>query len=56
MRQDLLPFVVRRSRRITRENSFRRQSGVHYLLYHDQDTFDFSQGHVTKNQPVAVPV
>ena len=24
-------------------------------MYHDQDTFDFSQGHVTKNQPMAVP-
>ena len=27
-----------------------------YLMYHDRDTFDFSQGHVTKNQPMAVPV
>ena len=26
------------------------------LMYHDRDTFDFSQGHVTKNQPMAVPV
>ena len=26
-------------------------SGVHCLMYHDRDTFDFSQGHVTKNQP-----
>ena len=25
-------------------------------MYHDQDTFDFSQGQVTKNQPMAVPV
>ena len=25
-------------------------------MYHDWDTFDFSQGHVTKNEPVAVPV
>ena len=24
-------------------------------IYHDRDTFDFIQGHVTKNQPVAVP-
>ena len=24
--------------------------------YHDRDTFDFSRGYVTKNQPVAVPV
>ena len=31
-------------------------SGVHCLMYHDRDTFDFSQGHVTKNQPMAVPV
>ena len=25
-------------------------------MYHDRDTFDFSQGHVTKNQPMAVSV
>ena len=25
-------------------------------MYHDWDIFDFSQGHVTKNQPRAVPV
>ena len=25
-------------------------------IYHDRDTFDFSQGHVNKNQPMAVPV
>ena len=25
-------------------------------MYHDRDTFDFSQGHITKNQPMAVPV
>ena len=25
-------------------------------MYPDQDTFDFSQGHVTKYQPLAVPV
>ena len=25
-------------------------------MYHDQDTFDFSQGHVSKNRPMAVPV
>ena len=31
-------------------------SGVHCFMYHDQDTFDFSQGHVTKNQPMAVPI
>ena len=31
-------------------------SGVHCLIYHDRDTFDLSQGHVTKNQPMAVPV
>ena len=24
-------------------------------MYHDRDTFDFSQGHETKNQPTAVP-
>ena len=24
-------------------------------MYHDQDTFDFNQGHMTKNQPMAVP-
>ena len=27
-----------------------------YIAYRDQDTFDFSQGHVTKNQPMTVPV
>ena len=27
-----------------------------YFAYWDWDTFDFSQGHVTKNQPMAVPV
>ena len=26
------------------------------LMYHDWNTFDFSQGHVTKNQPMTVPV
>ena len=26
------------------------------VMYHDRDTFDFSQGHVTKNQTMAVPV
>ena len=26
------------------------------VMYHDQETFDSSQGHVTKNQPMAVPV
>ena len=25
-------------------------------MYQDWDTVDFSQGHVTKNQPMAVPV
>ena len=25
-------------------------------MYHDRDTFDFSQGHLSKNQPMAVPV
>ena len=25
-------------------------------MYHDWDTFDFSQGHVTKNEPMAAPV
>ena len=25
-------------------------------MYQDRDTLDFSQGHVTKNQPKAVPV
>ena len=25
-------------------------------MYHDRDTFDFSQGHVTLNQPMEVPV
>ena len=25
-------------------------------IAHDRDTFDFSQGHVTENRPMAVPV
>ena len=25
-------------------------------VYHDRDTFDFGQGHVNKNKPMAVPV
>ena len=25
-------------------------------MYHDRENIDFSQGHVTKNQPMAVPV
>ena len=25
-------------------------------MYHDRDTFNFSQDLVTKNQPIAVPV
>ena len=28
----------------------------HVLLYYYRDTFEFRQGHVTKNQPMAVPV
>ena len=32
------------------------RAGYNCSLYHDRDTFDFSQGHVTKNQPMAVPV
>ena len=24
-------------------------------MYDDRDTFDYTQGHVTKNQPMAVP-
>ena len=33
-----------------------RPSGVHCLMYHDRDPLDFSQGHMTKNQPMAAPV
>ena len=29
---------------------------AHDQMYHDLDTFDLSQGHVTKNQPMEVPV
>ena len=35
------------------------EQGTIAQMYHDRDnrdTFDFSQGHVTKNQPMAVPV
>ena len=32
------------------------ERGTIAQMYHDRDTFDFSQGHVAKNQPMAVPV
>ena len=32
------------------------ERGTTAQMYHDRDTFDFSQGHVTKNQESAVPV
>ena len=32
------------------------ERGTIAQMYHDRDTFDFSQGHVTKNLPMAVPV
>ena len=32
------------------------RAGYNAPLYHDWDTFDFSQGHVIKNQPIVVPV
>ena len=32
------------------------ERGTIAQMYHDRDTFDFSQGHVTKNQPMAIPV
>ena len=32
------------------------ERGTIAQMYHDRDTFDFSQGHVTKNQPIAVPL
>ena len=41
------------------QSSRRRPENVSILsslMYYDRDTFDFSQGHVTKNQPMAVPV
>ena len=31
------------------------ERGTIAQMYLDQDTFDFSQAHVTKNQPMAVP-
>ena len=39
---------------ITCCNVYRRDTIA--KMYHDRGTFDFSQGHVTKNQPMAVPV
>ena len=33
-----------------------RAGYITVLMYHDRDTLDFRQGHVTKNQPMAVPV
>ena len=32
------------------------ERGTIAQMYHEQDTFDFSQGHVAKNQPIAVSV
>ena len=32
------------------------RGGTIAQMYPDRDTFDFSQGHVTKNQPMTVPV
>ena len=36
--------------------TFCNVSRAGYIAYHDQDTFDFSQGHMTKNQPKTVRV
>ena len=32
------------------------KGGTITQMYQNRDTVDFSQGHVTKNQPMAVPV
>ena len=32
------------------------ERGTIAQMYREQDTFDFSQGHVAKNQPIAVSV
>ena len=32
------------------------ERGTIAQMYHERDTFDFSQGDVTKNQPVEAPV
>ena len=32
------------------------EGGIITQIYHDKDRFYFSQGHLTKNQPVGVPV
>ena len=32
------------------------ERGTIFQMYHDRDTFDFSQGHVTKNQAITVLV
>ena len=32
------------------------ERGTIAQMYHDRDSFYFIQGHVTKNQPMAVPV
>ena len=33
-----------------------RAGYIAYYMYHDRDTFDFSQGHVTENRPMAFHV
>ena len=43
-----------RSRAVTYPE--RGEKGKIAQMYHDRDTFDLTQGHVTKNQPMAVPV
>ena len=37
-------------------NVSRAEYKINAQMYHDWDTFDFSQSHVTKNQTMAVPV
>ena len=32
------------------------ERGIIPQMYHNQDSFDFSQGHVTKNKPMTGPV
>jgi len=50
------PFVTPLSTMLWSRAVMYGPSGVHCLMYHDRDTFDFSQGHLTKNQPMALPV
>ena len=50
------PFVRSLSTMLWSRAVMYPERGTIAQMYHERDTFDFSQGHVTKNQPMEVPV